>query len=159
MLICIFSAYVPKRLYSVPQIDNFVSSRWHYFRWFSWDIFYNFSVKIVNFSLFIFGREYFTKLKCFFFAGRVDAIFGLPIHGPLLWRHVPRGRRHDLHGGHGHQVGQLRLFLMGYLHNRIYISENCVVWRLKMLFNKNTIDPIGENCDVQNYLLDCVNRP
>jgi hypothetical protein len=39
------------------------------------------------------------------FVGRFDEVLRLPLHGPLLRRHVPGGRRHDLHGGHGHQVG------------------------------------------------------
>jgi hypothetical protein len=39
-------------------------------------------------------------------------------------------------------------FLMVFLHNPTYISENCVVSHLKVLYDKNRIDPICENCVV-----------
>ena len=40
-------------------------------------------------------------------SGCVHEIVRLPVHRPLLRRHVPRGRRDDLHGGDGHQSGQV----------------------------------------------------
>jgi hypothetical protein len=49
--------------------------------------------------------------------------------------------------------------LMGHLHNLTDISDNCVVQHLKVLYDKNRIDPICENCVVRHSLLDCVNGP
>jgi hypothetical protein len=50
-------------------------------------------------------------------------------------------------------------FLMVFLHNPTYISENCVVSHLKVLYDKNRIDPICENCVVWHILSNCVNKP
>jgi hypothetical protein len=46
----------------------------------------------------------------------------------------------------------------GYLHYPTNISENCVVWHLKVTYDKNRIDPICENCVIWHNLSDCVNR-
>ena len=35
--------------------------------------------------------------------GHIDALVRLSLHRPVLRRHVPRGRRLDLYGGHGHK--------------------------------------------------------
>ena len=39
--------------------------------------------------------------------GYIDAVVCLSLHRPVLWRHVPRGRRLDMHGSHGHKHWQI----------------------------------------------------
>jgi hypothetical protein len=48
---------------------------------------------------------------------------------------------------------------MGYLHNPTDISENSVIFYLKVPYNKNWINPICENCVILHNLSDCVNGP
>jgi hypothetical protein len=57
------------------------------------------------------------------------------------------------------KTGLLSHWFMGHLHNPTNICENCVVRHLKVLYDKNRIDPMCENCAVRHNLWDCVNRP